>query len=330
MSQFTQNEDIPIGCNLVMWDFIFVALGVGFSLYNYLHVHPVFCILLAIVTGGLFLFLLSIKYLGFILKVLLGAAWSIVILSLATLIDFVDKLIEDPIWLWSILIMLFIICTMLHFMAADSLSSNQAALGNTDNPYSKRTLRPSTHYAQNITEEASSASAFVEKLNAIIQKYNSLEEEFKRNIEQGFKICEENNCPDFSQDFYTYYNQVQNHQTEFQQFYNKVIDNSTSDEQREWCYSELARHVTDIEHANKNMSHKINEMCFTQYSSTQQHTASSANDIDESLFNGCTDRDSLTKRYRNLMKTFHPDTGNGDVAMTQKIQRTYDELLKRL
>lgn len=55
----------------------------------------------------------------------------------------------------------------------------------------------------------------------------------------------------------------------------------------------------------------------------------SSNDIDESLFSGCTDQDSLTKRYRQLMKTFHPDNQNGDQAMTQKIQRTYEYMGKR-
>lgn len=48
----------------------------------------------------------------------------------------------------------------------------------------------------------------------------------------------------------------------------------------------------------------------------------------DSLFNGCTDKESLTKRYRQLMKTFHPDNPNGDQEMTQCIQKTYEALQK--
>ena len=53
-------------------------------------------------------------------------------------------------------------------------------------------------------------------------------------------------------------------------------------------------------------------------------------DIDPSLFAGCRDKDSLTKRYRNLMKTFHPDNQDGDTQMTIKVQKTYDYLMKQM
>lgn len=50
---------------------------------------------------------------------------------------------------------------------------------------------------------------------------------------------------------------------------------------------------------------------------------------DESLFHGCSDIESLTKRYKNLMKIYHPDNSSGDVSMTQKIQYTYKKLLQK-
>lgn len=69
-------------------------------------------------------------------------------------------------------------------------------------------------------------------------------------------------------------------------------------------------------HSSQNTEHS--------YSECRQKNS----DIDESLFSGCTDKESLTKRYRQLMKTFHPDNQNGDHAMTQKIQHTYEVLSK--
>lgn len=53
------------------------------------------------------------------------------------------------------------------------------------------------------------------------------------------------------------------------------------------------------------------------------------NDMDESLFNGCNSAESLKTRYRQLMKMYHPDSHNGDTEMSQKIQKTYEELSAR-
>lgn len=52
------------------------------------------------------------------------------------------------------------------------------------------------------------------------------------------------------------------------------------------------------------------------------------NEFDASLFAGCNTKESLSKRYKTLMKTFHPDNEDGDTEMTQKIQITYEKLLQ--
>lgn len=45
----------------------------------------------------------------------------------------------------------------------------------------------------------------------------------------------------------------------------------------------------------------------------------------EMFFAGCNDKESVTKRYRQLMKTFHPDNQNGDQKVTQLIQEAYEK-----
>lgn len=45
-------------------------------------------------------------------------------------------------------------------------------------------------------------------------------------------------------------------------------------------------------------------------------------------FTGVKDADSLKKRYRDLLKIYHPDNQNGDTSTVQQIQKEY-ELLKR-
>lgn len=48
------------------------------------------------------------------------------------------------------------------------------------------------------------------------------------------------------------------------------------------------------------------------------------------FFAGCNDKESVTKRYRQLMKTFHPDNQNGDQKMTQLIQEAYEKQLSMM
>jgi len=62
----------------------------------------------------------------------------------------------------------------------------------------------------------------------------------------------------------------------------------------------------------------------------QQGTPTQNKEIDKELFNGCADKTSITKRYHQLMKTFHPDNQNGDTMMTQRIQKTYEAVIKSL
>lgn len=47
------------------------------------------------------------------------------------------------------------------------------------------------------------------------------------------------------------------------------------------------------------------------------------------FFNGCTTEEEIKKRYRDLTKVFHPDSGNGDQETFLNIKKDYDELMKR-
>lgn len=49
----------------------------------------------------------------------------------------------------------------------------------------------------------------------------------------------------------------------------------------------------------------------------------------QNLFDGITDKNSLKKRYHDLLKIYHPDNLNGDTTMSQKIQNAYEQLLSQ-
>lgn len=47
------------------------------------------------------------------------------------------------------------------------------------------------------------------------------------------------------------------------------------------------------------------------------------------FFDGCNDKESVKKRYRDLMKTYHPDQGNGSEKTIKLINKQYEILLNR-
>lgn len=52
-------------------------------------------------------------------------------------------------------------------------------------------------------------------------------------------------------------------------------------------------------------------------------------EFESEFFNGCDNMESLTKRYRDLVKVYHPDQGNGSPEIFSKIQSDYDTLSKK-
>lgn len=61
--------------------------------------------------------------------------------------------------------------------------------------------------------------------------------------------------------------------------------------------------------------------------STEQEDKSEKSNSD--YFVGVYDLESLKKRYRDLLKIYHPDNQNGDESMSKQIQAEYEELLKK-
>lgn len=51
-------------------------------------------------------------------------------------------------------------------------------------------------------------------------------------------------------------------------------------------------------------------------------------DVIPAFFNGCNGEDELKKRYHQLCKVFHPDSGSGDEETFMRIREEYDRLVK--
>ena len=75
--------------------------------------------------------------------------------------------------------------------------------------------------------------------------------------------------------------------------------------------------------AKQKAEYEENNSDFFQEQQQQEHTQETDNII---YFAGVTDADTLKKRYRDLLKIYHPDNQNGDTLTVQQIQKEYDSL----
>ena len=55
-----------------------------------------------------------------------------------------------------------------------------------------------------------------------------------------------------------------------------------------------------------------------------------AEDEIDSYFHGCSTKEELTKRYRALCKVFHPDAATGDTDEFRKLQKAYEDMMKKM
>jgi len=61
---------------------------------------------------------------------------------------------------------------------------------------------------------------------------------------------------------------------------------------------------------------------------TEEAAGGKFDGINSMYFAGINDKESLKKRYHDLMKIYHPDNQNGNTQISKQIQEEYEELLK--
>lgn len=63
-----------------------------------------------------------------------------------------------------------------------------------------------------------------------------------------------------------------------------------------------------------------------EYSQNVYHGNGTGKRREQSVFSGVKNQAELKKKYKELMKQYHPDNGGNDPEMVQKIKKEYEEL----
>lgn len=313
-------EDSPGCCNLVIWDFLIVAIGTGATIKHEFEIHTVFCIILGILAGSILIILMSKKYIGTVLKIICSIFWTWLILEL---FGITDKLAGDMIWIWFIRIVLFIICFGLHIIGLENNFKNEQydykPIDMPDNlNYTGDSMNQEDFYQ--IKEECDTIE---EDLKSIMLERNNIMAQAKQLESTGMstsalnKVMARNN-----EQFQKLINKYNN--------YINILNTTNNYKTASKTIIQLKKCIISMKTENQYVLNEVNKILYENaHNNSFTKNASSTADIDESLFNGCKTKDDITKRYRKLMQTFHPDNATGDTEMTQKIQNTYEHLIKK-
>lgn len=326
------DNSIASGCNVIIWDTLLAGVLTWFLLSEHItvvQIHPVFCIIGGFIGAALFFLLTQIKYINVL--VLLFSCIEYELWISGKIIDFAQKEFEafDTIWKWTIHIVLFLVIGLWHlgsYAAFDIRRNKKRSKATSDYSMSKSTYSPSTPITYNTTEDWNTLNKHYKNLqNHIIELLN----EFTETVSSADAIANTGLGNDYLKASIMTTSTAFYHQYEEIQRLNEKIKNETPDYSKgQYIIDDMEEHYTTMLHLQHELM-KETQKALTAHRDYQSATDNSFAGADESLFQGCTDKESLTKRYRNLMKIYHPDNSNGDLAMTQKIQYTYEKLLNR-
>lgn len=304
-------------CNLVLWDFLLIIITVFIKLGDFnIEIHTVFKLVISIVCGLFFLTLMKIKYLKNILTIILSAIWALVITAVSSEFEAIEG---DLIWIGTIGIISFLICYSLHVWGSSELGMDEEIDINIPrfdfnvNRINKAKVSSNKEVSFDIINEDNERES--NRVGNLIRKENLLIDEvtelFTSGIsDRGLKAAYTRNR-----------NKCQKLIPQLVSALDKYLSTANK-KKRDKYLSQINKIVNKI---NIEIGYVRKEIDNVKTNSVKEKSS----EIDESLFGGCTDIESLTKRYHMLMKTFHPDNANGDTSMTRKVQNTYEYMKKR-
>lgn len=356
---------IRLGClNLAVWDFVIVAAIAGIVTNKNYNLHPFYSLLVGCAAGVLLLLLMRIRFLGSLLQIACGLLWSQAIWR----VGYHYHPTEDPIWYWGMQGLLAVVCVALHFMSVHALlgpkkeySHKAIDTREVEDRYMAVDLEDDPEEIKErfyqIKEDFLDACDERDEVMDLAQEI--LDEDDSPDTDDLYRLMLENDriwtdgtarmsvYADMIRDARTYQEQKQAMRRaekllselerityEVMRETNRVmamekglyLEDEDFEEERDDVTEERAYGDAYEEASKAQQTDYEARSAYEEY----QRKGTEGGEIDRSLFAGCRDKDSLTKRYRSLMKTFHPDNQDGDTEMTIKVQKTYDYMMKQV
>lgn len=161
------------------------------------------------------------------------------------------------------------------------------------------------------------------------RKWQKIQEENDYKISQ-IKLRLYGQFPELEKNYYYFYTEVCKTDFAKKQFnfdwnnYLEYLDNSTEIISFNEYFEQEKLYRTS--HYNSDFARKHSEWKQSAFRRGDQKKNS---ERESTYFTGVDSLESLKKRYRDLLKIYHPDNQNGDTTVSKQIQQEYDELLKK-
>lgn len=321
-------------CNMALWDFLVIALLSGMSVKELYELHTFYAILIGCACGAAMLLLMRARFLGALLQIVCGLLWSQAIWRVG--IYFHPT--EDPVWIWGMQIVLAVVCVAVHF------ASVKALLGEKEDYRYEEVDTGEAWQRYTAVDLGEDTDGIGERFEELREAYLDACDQRDEAMEQAQELLEW----DGTDTLYRLMRENDRIWTEgtarMSVFLDVLCGAETYQEQKsamkraEKLLSQMERITWEV---TRESNHVLKDIRAQKYVEQQQEEEDAGEnrqretrgtrdtEIDESLFAGCRDRESLTRRYRSLMKTFHPDNGDGDTDMTIKVRKTYEYLQSR-
>lgn len=122
--------------------------------------------------------------------------------------------------------------------------------------------------------------------------------------------------------------------------HNSAVIKKDAAQFEKWCFQqtvELEHTRRELENSKREMERHQRELEFQkrkfemEKNLEQENRSQSSNVVKgEMFFMGVGNEKSLRKRYKDLIKIYHPDNLNGDTGTIQEINREYQVLMQKL
>ncbi len=305
MARYRLVEEDSGCCNLVIWDFLLTLAAAGFGIYYGFDktLHPAWCFVIGLVSAIVLVALMNIRILGRILQVLLSAFWALVAMSLATSFFHLDTL-----WQVVIFVVLTILFIGLHFASAREMGIGPGSIEKTEPIIFEEPVVPNRNLEEIDTQ-----------VSQLTQRYQKLQQQRESIMEKAVQMLQKQKNP--------------------------ALQNVFEENNRIWQEgsSKLAELADQLEHLHQlpeiyaaigvirnylDRMEAADEAVMQQLVSCVQSQEPAAGGFDP--FAGCDTLEKLEQRYRQLAKSFHPDTGNGDTQSMQYINAEYERRKQEL
>jgi DnaJ domain. len=324
------NEETMGCCNLIIWDFAVVVLVSCYSLPG--HIHLLFRILIGIGFGVILFLLYNIPFLGTILQISAGIFWAMVIWVVSG-VERWGFVKEDIIWQRGIAIILGLICIGMHLMSHSEIVRSSYKKKNEEEEEVEITVREFEYKGRENKIDVNCVSDFMLQVRQFEKKHGELKE---INEERYNWILSKSEVVFSKKDVIEEcFNEIKSAVEAFEVrlvFFDKILKTGDYEEISTFI-KEVKILMEDILREEQGLNTALNDIVDLIVSELQRRAVKNDNNNNNSDFNpfaGCNDKESLAKRYRSLVKQFHPDNQNGDTEQIQWLNSKYKELLAKM